>query len=143
MQPKVRKFVYEPLRDKVITKLWTNNNSESLNNRLKQVADWKQHAVMEGVEIISTVANIQMLDLRRAMYGAGNYKLVDSARTIASDVWLSKTQAEKDKLFLNSLHAPIARIMLQPEQNIITSGGTKFKLIKPKVTVGKKPGQRR
>jgi len=142
VEPKVRQFVYAPLRDKAISKLWTNNNSESLNKSLKQVAYWKQHGVMELVDIIGKVANIQLLDLRRALYGAGNYKLVDSARAIASDVWHSKTQAEKDKLFSNS-QVSIPRRKLQPESNIITAGRTTFKLVKPKVTVGKNPGQRR
>lgn len=50
LESKLKKYVTQPLQDQRISTLWTNNNSESMNNRLKQVAEFKQHKLPELVE---------------------------------------------------------------------------------------------
>lgn len=142
-EPKLRKFVYEPLRNGGISKLWTNNNSESINNRLKQVAEWNQHKILELVDRISKVSTIQLIDLRRALYGSGNYRLVDSAHAIPADIWHAKTHSEKEKIFENFLKAPVKSTNMCTESKLVKAASApKFQLIRPKVDVGKKPGQK-
>ena len=94
---KLKEFVYIPLRERHITKLWTNNNAESINNRLKQVAEWKQHPIPELVDRLHTVSKAQMLDLRRALYGSGNYEIHRSLASFLIDenIWEEKTKDEK------------------------------------------------
>ncbi|XP_033747065.1 uncharacterized protein LOC117332288 [Pecten maximus] len=43
LEHKIKAYVIAPLRQGTIEHLWTNNNSESMNNRIKQAADFKQH----------------------------------------------------------------------------------------------------
>ena len=80
------------MRDKVISKLWTNNNVESINNRLKEVVDWKQHSLPDLTDKIKTVSNIQFNNLKRAMYDRGDYTIISnmSAYIIDEDIWFQK-----------------------------------------------------
>ena len=88
------------MRDKVISKLWTNNNAESINNRLKEVVDWKQHSLPDLTDKIKTVSNIQFNNLKRAMYDRGDYTIISnmSAYIIDEDIWFKKTPEEKTDL---------------------------------------------
>lgn len=144
LEPKLRKFVYEPLRNGEISKLWTNNNSESINNRLKQVAEWNQHKLLELVRRVSKVSTMQLIDLRRALYGTGNYKLIDNAHAISADIWHALTHAEKEKRFAKFLKTPINSTELFTNQKLVqATSAPKFQLVMPKINAGKKPGQRK
>jgi hypothetical protein len=57
--------VYMPMRDKVISKLWTNNNAESI----KEVVDWKQHSLPDLTDKIKTVSNIQFNNMGVIVHG--------------------------------------------------------------------------
>ena len=58
--------------------MWTNNNSESLNNVLKQAIDWKSQPPLDIVNILAKIIEIQFKDLRRALVNTGEYRLCDS-----------------------------------------------------------------
>ena len=54
---------------------WTNNNAESMNNRLKQAIGWKPLKIDELIENINGVVWVQFVDLRRAMYDSGSFSV--------------------------------------------------------------------
>ena len=132
------------MRDKVISKLWTNNNAESINNRLKEVVDWKQHSLPDLTDKIKTVSNIQFNNLRRAMYDRGDYIIISNMSTyiIDEDIWFQKTPEEKTDRFVKFLNAKI------PAENssYIFASSVNLNCKRPRnndVNVGKKPGQRK
>jgi len=49
-----------------LQKLWTNNNSESLNHVLKQAIDWKSQPLLDIVNILTKIIKTQFKDLKRA-----------------------------------------------------------------------------
>ena len=66
MAEKLRRYVIEPMKQGVVTKLWTNNNAESMNHRLKQQMNWTPQKLPELVKKISDISRGQMADVRRA-----------------------------------------------------------------------------
>lgn len=77
--------------------LWTNNNCESLNHILKLTIDWKPQKLPELIEKICNVSTLQMLDLRRALHGEGNYIISSNLDKylVPKEVWDQKTKDEK------------------------------------------------
>ena len=140
---KIYDHVYLPMTKKKINSLWTNNNSESLNNRLKQVADWKQYKLPDLIEKISVVSKMQLMDLRRALHGVGNFVLADKSKKhlVDTEVWQGKTVHEKDSLFLKFLNYKKANPF--PDLKFATASNLDYKCPIPKGNAGKKPGQRR
>jgi len=57
---------------------WNNNNCESVNNLLKRSIDWKPARVMDLVDHIHDIVKLQYSDLRRSLFGQGNYQLAAS-----------------------------------------------------------------
>ena len=43
-------YVIEPMKQGVVTKLWTNSNAESMNHRLKQQVNWTPQKLPDLVE---------------------------------------------------------------------------------------------
>lgn len=129
------------MRDKVISKLWTNNNAESINNRLKEVVDWKQHSLPDLTDKIKTVSNIQFNNLKRAIYDRGDYTIISkmSAYIIDEDIWFQKTPEEKTDRFLKFLKAKIPA----ENSNYVFASGANLNCKRPLNNVGKKPGQRK
>lgn len=80
LKPLLDKHVFQPLQDGIITEQWTSNNSESMNNRLKQSLDWKPHKLPDLISKVNEISPFQMNDLRRAIHGNGNYILEAPAR---------------------------------------------------------------
>jgi len=140
---KLRKYVYQPLLNKNINQLWTNNNSESMNNRLKRAADWKQHKLPDLIEKLTKVVSIQHLDIRRAIHGSGNFKLAKHMQHhyIDQDTWHNTQNTIKNTKFQNFL---IEKKAVENTNNYITSSKLKtFVCLKPNSNSGRKPGQRR
>jgi hypothetical protein len=54
---------------------WTNNNAESMNNILKIDTNWTPQSTPDLINKISDVIKLHLIDLRRALYGTGNYRL--------------------------------------------------------------------
>ena len=99
LKPLLQKHVFEPLQNGTVNEQWTNNNSESMNNRLKQSLDWKPHKLPDLVTKINEISSFQMNDLRRAIHGNGNYLLEDTLKhhRVPPDVWVKMSQSEKRK----------------------------------------------
>ena len=103
---RVGKYVTEPRRaEKDSGKLWTNNNSETMNHVLKMAVDWKPKATPELVDKIYDVVNLQFLDMKRVLYGNGNYRIAPkfSAYVIPKLTWRQKSNEQKRMLFKNFL----------------------------------------
>ena len=84
---------------------WTNNNCESANHILKLEVDWKPQPLVELVERFYSLIHAEYKDLQRATVGAGNFKLAGPLKHhyINPSVWASKSNSEKNQLFLRFL----------------------------------------
>jgi len=145
LEQKIQRHVLEPLQRKLICSLWTNNNSESINNRIKQVAEFKQHSLPDLVQKLALVSKIQMLDLRRALHGTGNFKLSGNSKTflLSQDSWNEKTLEEKDQYFRKFLATKLKNKTVTINDNFVKASGSEFQCPKPKQSCGRKPGQRK
>lgn len=82
-----------------MNELWTNNNSESLNNRIKQSTNWKPQKLPDLIHKLNEISSFQLNDLRRAIHGNGNYILDDTVKRhhVSPDVWVKMSKTEKQK----------------------------------------------
>lgn len=97
LKPLLLNHVFKPLQDGTVKELWTNNNSESMNNRLKESIDWKPHKLPDLINKINEVSAFQFNDLRRSIHGSGNYILEDTFKNhhVSPDKWVKMSQTEK------------------------------------------------
>lgn len=144
LKQKILKHVNEPLRNRKITSLWTNNNSESINNRMKQAADWKQHKLPELTDKLTNIINIQHLDLRRSIQGKGNFQIEEHLQhlIIDHDTWCTLTNTQKEEKFQKFLKQNKVK-QTHTQNRFIASSKSTFSCPQPKYHMGKKPGQRR
>lgn len=89
-----------PKFKKNLPKNWTNNNSESLNHLLKVLIDWKSKPLLELVKKVEHYINAHFKDLKRAIVGLGQYKLAKSHLELLKSVWASKSENERQKIYL-------------------------------------------
>ena len=90
---------------------WTNNNAESMNNRLKQAIGWKPLKTDELIEKIYGVVRVQFVDLRRAMYDSGSFSVSHRYKRFKMNeaVWRSKSEEEKKAVFEKFLKAGVLK----------------------------------
>ncbi|XP_052219033.1 uncharacterized protein LOC127836436 [Dreissena polymorpha] len=119
--------------------LWTNNNTESINNRLKVATDWKPKKTDELVQHLHDTVRVQHVDVKRALYGTGNYTLsAKYARfRLVEGVWRSKSDSEKKTYQMKFLNATSK---VEVPSKIVSSDGTYT--IGKTPAVAKKPGQK-
>ena len=134
---KLKDYVYIPLRNGTVSCLWTTNNSESMNNRLKKASDWKQLKLPELIERLSSVSKCHTMDLRRSLYGLGNYKLFGQSvrHLVTENSWHQKTPTEKKRHFLKFLTS----VLRQERENgpfFLSSDGD-FQCKSPRLGAGK------
>ena len=118
-------------------RLWTNNNCESMNHRFKIATDWKPQILPELLTKIYDITKLHFIDLKRSLYGQGNYELspLFQKHYTSPHIWGSKTAEEKDKLFKKLLSSKTFT------NKMLTS--TNGKLTIPNVKrLARKPGQR-
>ena len=84
MYPSFRQYYDRTLKPKLLLNIqnlaktdrgWTNNNAESMNNILKIDTNWTPQSTPDLINKISDVIKLHLIDLRRALYGTGNYRL--------------------------------------------------------------------
>ena len=90
---------------------WTNNNAESMNNRLKQAIGWKPLKTDELIENIYGVVRVQFVDLRRAMYDSGSFSVSHRYKRLKMNEteWRSKSEEEKKAVFKKFLKAGVLK----------------------------------
>lgn len=89
--------VIRPINDGIIQELWTNNNTESINNRMEMECDWKAKKLPALIECLEKTTNSQMQNLRRSLYDHGNFKLTTqfSKFRLSQSTWAVKSTSEK------------------------------------------------
>ena len=128
--------VNQPQRLGRIEKKWTNNNCESINHVLKQTINWKSQPLTEFIESMQGLVDSQYKDLRRALFGAGQYRLADSHAQfqLTRTEWAAKTTVERYKLFTRF------RKYVEKDRRLVTASDGRTKVVGPR-TMGKKIGQ--
>ena len=137
--PMIKHHVNKPQREKAVEESWTNNNCESANHMLKLEVDWKPQPLVELVERFYSLIRAQYKDLQRATIGAGNFKLAGPFKHhyINPSVWASKSNSEKNQLFLRFLKDSKSGYN---SKYITCTDGSR---IVPTPNGGEKPGQRK
>lgn len=105
------------------SKLWTNNNCESINHRLKVATNWAPMKTDLLVEKMYELVRLQITDMRRAIHGAGNFMLNEpySSFRQTEQSWASQSEEQKHQVFLKLLKADKPAVV--PKQ-VISSDGT-------------------
>ena len=82
---------------------WKNNCCEAINHILKMEFNWTPHKLPDMIHKIQRIVNLQFADVRRALHGQGNFQLVPQCQhfQISHTSWVSKTNTEKDKAYVN------------------------------------------
>ena len=96
--------VFEPRQQHPwVSRRWTNNAAESMNHLLKLSIDWHPRRLPELVDRLYKVTSVQMSDLRRALYGHGNYTLTAPYNkfSLPHTSWQSKSP--EVYIFLNNI----------------------------------------
>jgi len=80
---------------------WNNNNSESMNNILKITVDWKPARVADLVDHLHDLVKLQYADLRRAVFGQGDYQLAPkfTQHYVPAARWHSMKDETRDRRF--------------------------------------------
>jgi hypothetical protein len=86
-----------------------------MNHVLKMAVDWKPKATPELVDKIYDAVNLQFLDMKRALYGNGNYRIAPkfSAYVIPKLTWQQKSNEQKSSHFQNVVHR--FRVVVGPQ----------------------------
>ena len=113
-------------------KLFTNNNAESLNHVIKRAVNWNVKGIRELIEIIEDLVSIQYLDLEKALYNEGNYK-INNYEPITKSEYQCLSMKKKEKLFKD---------VYGFNENIFDEGKI-FKIKAELATRARKPGSRK
>ena len=119
------------------TKLWTNNNCESINNVLKSYTSWKPLKLPELVPTLEEAVNAQYRETRRAILGLGNFELSEHSRNffIPRDAFYRKTNKQRKAHMIKLFHAVA-------ESDIVRATKRSIKTSRAPKHGGKKPCQR-
>ena len=123
-----------------IEKMWTNNNSESVNNLLKLCVDWKPQKLLNLVNHLHDLVKMQNIDLMRSLFGQGNYQLTTSPfawHRVKNSVWMTANESKRKLIFdgfLKENGTKCSHATLSSTDGLLTVNAS------PKVA--KKPGQR-
>ena len=122
---------------------WTNNNAESINNIMKQDANWKPHSTPALINLLADIIKLQQLDLQRALYNSGNYRLfgLNKKCCIREDIFRAKTPEDQNKYFVKFLNSNVS--LPTPSSVYVTSTDGTYSVINKAAGVAKKPGQRK
>ncbi|XP_070207400.1 uncharacterized protein [Littorina saxatilis] len=137
---KLKRHVQLPLQKGVIDTLWTNNNAESINHRIKQEIDWKPQKLLALIQCLDDISDAHFMDLRKSLYGRGNFVLCEEFRkhSVTPGEWAQKSANWKNKKMTNFLK------MKKTAQAGNTLQSTDGRFAMPKSSgIAKKPGQRR
>ncbi|XP_046346407.1 uncharacterized protein LOC124126896 [Haliotis rufescens] len=131
-------FLPSKERPKAVPLHWTNNACESMNNIIKLSTNWKSLKIPDLTDKLHTIVKIQYADMRRALYGQGNYQLTPwmAGFKLSNACWTSKSQQEKDRHFRKFLRGP------RCQKSITVSSDGRLNIPKTPQTA-RKPEQRK
>ena len=136
----LKDYVVAPANENNLVRNWTDNNCESINHIMKLDAKWKTMKTPELIELLHEITLLHFREYRRALYGAGNYRLMKDKKRrygVSKDDWRLLNEAERSEKFRQFL------------KNANEKVGDKFvqssyaRCVLPKPTTAKKPGQRK
>ena len=139
IKPALKNYVHHATQLRDVEPNWTNNNCESLNHIMKLDAKWKAGTTPDMISMLREIVSLHFGDMRRALYGSGNYRLVSSQRKrfgISHDIWGKmdeKSRCAKFEAFLKNRY--------NRKNNIVKSTNTNFVVMKP--STARKPGQKK
>ena len=118
---------------------WKNNSCESMNHILKLSCNWKVQKMTDLVEKIFKIVKLQYADMKRALYGMGNFQIAPwmAACKVSQTNWAAKSEEEKDKLFQKFLKG-----VPKKEKKVKSTDGGRLE-IPTTQKVARKPGQRK
>jgi len=116
---------------------WTNNNAESMNNILKIDTNWTPQSSPDLINKISDVIKLHLIDLRRALYGTGNYRLCSQYKKfyIKEAVFRAKCKENRDNYFYKFLRCK------KQSNNEVKSATCNYSIPNKAKCVAKKPQQ--
>ena len=122
---------------------WTNNNAESINNIMKLDTNWKPHSTPALINLLTDMIKLQQLDLQRALYNSGNYRLFGLNKNFASGKtsFVPRHQRFKNKYFVKLLNSNVSSPT--PSSVYVSSIDGTYSVINKAPGVAKKPGQRK
>jgi len=70
---------------------------------MKMKVDWKPCRVLDLISYLHDLVKLQYADLKRALYGQGNYQVVApfNNHCVAFSTWMQASEARRDELFQN------------------------------------------
>jgi hypothetical protein len=143
VKPRLKSFVNIPRRenDEIGQKMWTNNNSESINHVFKVAVNWKPQSTPDLIQKLHDCVTTQFLHLRGSLHGHGDYCLSPSDRHyfIPDQVWRCKGKEEKDNIFERFLKDLSRKRKMQ----MVTSSNGQYAVVNKAKSVAKKPAQRK
>jgi hypothetical protein len=76
-----------------------------MNHRFKISTEWKSQHLPELVNTIHDIVRLHFADLKRTLFGQGNYELECAFQHlyVPHTIWTSKTTTEKEKFFTRFL----------------------------------------
>lgn len=110
---------------------WSNNNAESLNHCIKSYLNWKVITPEELIRNLKELIDIQFMDLRKALYGMGNYRL---EKSILYHKWMAFSEKKKELIFQKLLKGKLGK-------NI--SSDANLELPENLCSTARKPGSRK
>jgi hypothetical protein len=139
LQATLLEYVFLPSKKhKSVPITWKNNSCESMNHILKLTCDWKVQKIPDLVEKLYRIVQLQYADIRRALYGMGNYVIAPwmSKFKLSQTNWATKSKTEKETWFLKFLKGTP-----KAEKAVKSTDG---RLTIPKTQkTARKPGQRK
>jgi hypothetical protein len=93
-------------------KLWTNNNSESMNNILQLETEWKSQNLTDLVSSLEKIVRAQFKEIMRAIPGIGNYKIAPLFKKYRTDyhAWVEMSQEDRRMLFMKRTEPKICNV---------------------------------
>jgi hypothetical protein len=83
----------------------------SINHVFKKAVEWTPQPIPKLTTKLLNVVRIQHVDLKRSLYGTGNYELCERYKrhSVSHQHWFSKTLEQREGLFQKLLndHAPL------------------------------------
>lgn len=132
-------FVYLPSKNnKCVPINWKNNSCESMNHILKLSCNWKVQKIPDLVEKIYRIVKLQFSDMKRALYGTGNFEIAPWMATckVSQTNWAAMTEVQRERLLQKFLRG------VKIKEKTIQSTDGRLKI--PKTPrAAKKPGQRK
>ena len=105
LKPTVEAYVNDPSRKSKSMTNWTNNNCESLNHIMKLDANWKVRNTPALIRMLHDMTLLHFKDLKRALYGDGNYRLYGKYKKyfMQRSVWKNLGGTNQGKMFSDFL----------------------------------------